>query len=520
MGALRKLDKSAQSTIRMAEVIRPRAQLVFDRLKADVPKAYQEHSSAHPYLPFFHRLEGVLKGLATFDPTDDDVVCLDDDSDVEEVLPTPVKSEASVGAGTSGDSTAAATTTTGTSTTKASGRSSKRPSISGKSDDDTVMGDPKRMKREDSTVSALSGFDAAFGSVLAGLAEEDETGGGNDGSLQSTQHSNASGGGGGGGGNTKEKPAPVTIDLLDSSDEEEEADSKPAAVAAAPAAAGTSAATDTTTAQAQSTSTDAAASKGWRCPQCTFLNSADSTACKFCDDEDDADFESDPLLKALIDGTFADDFGASNTVAAAATSPSAAAASRSSGHSASTLSNKVDGVIAGFESSMHFMLRPVEVDTKTDHWNDEANYVWILKLLKMMMQKADARSFLHPPDPTELFLAGYPPYESIVKHPVCFSDIVLALTNSTTSGSHLWGDGKVASLPKLNLWEGKQLLESIDIVMLNALVYYGGGRDDAKYTSAKMLRSYYWQTLDEKAQGNKSVLPRRRKPSDAFIVKK
>jgi len=207
---------------------------------------------------------------------------------VEEVLPTPVKSEASVGAGTSGDSTAAATTTTGTSTTKASGRSSKRPSISGKSDDDTVMGDPKRMKREDSTVSALSGFDAAFGSVLAGLAEEDETGGGNDGSLQSTQHSNASGGGGGGGGNTKEKPAPVTIDLLDSSDEEEEADSKPAAVAAAPAAAGTSAATDTTTAQAQSTSTDAAASKGWRCPQVsqvcsrgneTFLSQTNRCTC-------------------------------------------------------------------------------------------------------------------------------------------------------------------------------------------------------------------------------------------------
>ena len=169
---------------------------------------------------------------------------------------------------------------------------------------------------------------------------------------------------------------------------------------------------------------------------------------------------------------------------------------------------------------MHFMLRPVEVDTKTDHWNDETNYIWILQLLKTMVQKVDARSLLHPPDTTELFLAGYPPYESIIKHPVCFSDIVLALTNSTTSGSHLWGDGKIASLPKLNLWEGKQLLECIDIVMLNALAYYRGGRDDAKCTSVKMLRNYFWQTLDEKVQGNKSVLPRRRKPSDAFIAKK
>ena len=52
LGAIRKLDKSLPTTKRMAEIIRPRAKQAFDRLKADVPKAYQAHSSAHPYCPF------------------------------------------------------------------------------------------------------------------------------------------------------------------------------------------------------------------------------------------------------------------------------------------------------------------------------------------------------------------------------------------------------------------------------------------------------------------------------------
>eukprot|EP00550_Attheya_septentrionalis_P011912 CAMPEP_0198302624 /NCGR_PEP_ID=MMETSP1449-20131203/55954_1 /TAXON_ID=420275 /ORGANISM="Attheya septentrionalis, Strain CCMP2084" /LENGTH=85 /DNA_ID=CAMNT_0044005041 /DNA_START=14 /DNA_END=268 /DNA_ORIENTATION=- len=52
-----------------------------NRLKNDVPQAYQEVSSAHPYLPFFHRLESCLSRLSNFDPEDDDVICIDDEDD-------------------------------------------------------------------------------------------------------------------------------------------------------------------------------------------------------------------------------------------------------------------------------------------------------------------------------------------------------------------------------------------------------------------------------------------------------
>lgn len=80
-----KLDRSLDSTRKLGERLRPIAKKVLTRLKAEVPSSYQEHSTAHPYLPFFHRLEAALKGMSNFDPEDDDVICIDDDDEVEEL---------------------------------------------------------------------------------------------------------------------------------------------------------------------------------------------------------------------------------------------------------------------------------------------------------------------------------------------------------------------------------------------------------------------------------------------------
>lgn len=83
-----KLDRSLDSTRKLGEKLRPIAKRALTRLKADVPSSYQEHSTAHPYLPFFHRLEAALKGMSNFDPEDDDVICIDDDDEVEELKAT------------------------------------------------------------------------------------------------------------------------------------------------------------------------------------------------------------------------------------------------------------------------------------------------------------------------------------------------------------------------------------------------------------------------------------------------
>jgi hypothetical protein len=97
-GALRDFPREDASIKELAKILRPKAKNALKRLQDGVPKAYQERSTAHPYLPFFHRLECALKGLSAFDPEDDDVICLidsDDDDEVEEVKATtkPLKSK-------------------------------------------------------------------------------------------------------------------------------------------------------------------------------------------------------------------------------------------------------------------------------------------------------------------------------------------------------------------------------------------------------------------------------------------
>eukprot|EP00545_Synedropsis_sp_CCMP1620_P004789 CAMPEP_0119004702 /NCGR_PEP_ID=MMETSP1176-20130426/1301_1 /TAXON_ID=265551 /ORGANISM="Synedropsis recta cf, Strain CCMP1620" /LENGTH=825 /DNA_ID=CAMNT_0006956437 /DNA_START=12 /DNA_END=2489 /DNA_ORIENTATION=+ len=85
------LDRSTETTRRLSERLRPLAKQAQERLKNDVPASYQEVSTAHPYLPFFHRLESALKGMGQFDPDDDDVICIDDDDEVEEMKQLPKK---------------------------------------------------------------------------------------------------------------------------------------------------------------------------------------------------------------------------------------------------------------------------------------------------------------------------------------------------------------------------------------------------------------------------------------------
>jgi hypothetical protein len=91
--ACQKLDRSLDTTKKLGERLRPLAKHAMTRLKADVPSSYQEISSAHPYLPFFHRLESALRGMSAFDPEDDDVICIDDEDEIEAVkaktLPPP-----------------------------------------------------------------------------------------------------------------------------------------------------------------------------------------------------------------------------------------------------------------------------------------------------------------------------------------------------------------------------------------------------------------------------------------------
>mmetsp|Transcript_28770 Transcript_28770/g.44186 ORF Transcript_28770/g.44186 Transcript_28770/m.44186 type:complete len:425 (+) Transcript_28770:50-1324(+) len=89
--AARNLNRESAQTKLLAERLRPMSSQSYERLKNDVPIAYQAVSTAHPYLPFFHRLESALKNLMEFDPDDDDVIIIEDEEveNLKKAAPPP-----------------------------------------------------------------------------------------------------------------------------------------------------------------------------------------------------------------------------------------------------------------------------------------------------------------------------------------------------------------------------------------------------------------------------------------------
>ncbi|GAX20095.1 hypothetical protein FisN_18Lh033 [Fistulifera solaris] len=81
LAACKQLERTCSRTQQLALLLRPMAQRTLEKLKNDIPVSYQEVSAAHPYLPFFHRLEAALRNMSQFDPEEEAVICIDDDSD-------------------------------------------------------------------------------------------------------------------------------------------------------------------------------------------------------------------------------------------------------------------------------------------------------------------------------------------------------------------------------------------------------------------------------------------------------
>lgn len=70
---------------RLGRWVRPVAKHVLNQLQTEIPSSYQKHSTAHPYLPYFHRLEAALKNMARYGEKEE-VICLDSDDDEDDVV--------------------------------------------------------------------------------------------------------------------------------------------------------------------------------------------------------------------------------------------------------------------------------------------------------------------------------------------------------------------------------------------------------------------------------------------------
>jgi hypothetical protein len=417
LNSCQKLDRSSQSTIKLAARLRPMAQAALDKLKGEVPSSYQEQSSAHPYLPFFHRLESALRGMTNFDPEDDDVICIDDDDEVEElrgkVAPPPSKNPPKAvddGGGGSESST-----------------------------------DGGRGKRKAASISKSS---------------DDE--------------------------NCNDNDSDSDIEVLDS---------KPFARASNKPGSN---------------------------------NSTDGSVCEMMAlNGDDSDYMT--LLRTLEDG--ADD--EVNIDFDELEKKSNLFANSSNAHH---LAAAIDQLAALFESNQHSLLRPQYLDESESFWDETPRYADALRLLSNMLRAPESASmFLERINEVELVHEGKLPYGSIIKHPLCFRDIVAALVEDFNVDScnvvSNTGTLPVPSLSSWNMWHGSELLQAIDLIFLNSLAY-GKANDrsnkSAERSKTNKLRKALWagikDVIDDYAapdvESRRRCTPTRRGESSGFVVHK
>jgi len=444
-----KLNRDSDSTKKLAERLRPLAEDALKKLKSDIPSSYQEQSSAHPYLPFFHRLECALRGMANFDPEDDDVICIVDDDEVEEL--------------------------------KAKASSAAVPSNKRKSDCNS-----KSNKRNRNT-----------------------------GGSSSTSSS--------------KRRAPELLKPLivqDDDDEEEDCDSDIEILEGKPPA------------------------KQRRDEHLTTLYTSKTKTNNDHGDDNDNDYKLETevgddsdimkeLLKTLDDNdddpiNF-DEFDrqSDNDV------DDAHITSNIDSINASDLADGLDSLATLFDSNQHDKVRPSDiVGEEESFWDDSYRYASALRLFSEILRSPDCTSlFLESIVEDELVQEGKLPYSEIVKHPLCFRDIVSALLQdfNAVDNSIECSNGMLpfgTTLSDWNMWKGMELLQAIDLVFLNSLAY-GKANDRAGKSTTRSrtnkLRKVLWagikQVIDDHvtsadAEERRRCTPTRRGESSGFVVRK
>ena len=440
-GSCQKLDRELESTRKLAERLRPLAAAALKKLKSDIPTSYQEQSSAHPYLPFFHRLECALRGMSNFDPEDDDVICIIDDDEVEEL-----KAKASLAPKASKKQKQNSSKLSG------SNNCSKAKGLSGSSSSS------KKRKATEQFVTTLNDDDSDI-EIL------------------------------------EQKPAPKrsnsnktvpNINLTDTSDNVDQYD----------------------------------------------LIGADGVE----DVGDESDIMQE-LLKTLDDNdpiNF-DDLEQKIDLYDEGTSDNQT--SNISKFGAVDLADGLDSLAILFDSNQQYTVRPVDVE-KESFWDERCQYASALRLFSEILRAPECPTmFLESIDEDELIQEGKLPYTDIVKHPLCFRDIVSALLQdfNRVDNSIECSNGTLpfgTTLHDWNMWKGRELLQAIDLVFLNSLAYGkandGGGKSSMRSRTNK-LRKVLWAGIKEviddsisesDAEERRRCTPTRRGESSGFVVRK
>ena len=526
MRHVKALKRDEETTKRLAEMLRPIARQAHDRLKKDVPSAYQEKSSAHPYLPFFHRLEACLKQMATYDPEEDDVICLEDSDDEDE------------------DVTVLSKKTGAQAPVAATSRSPvpNRP---------TMAKDSFISKWADSFAEGGRGNDAKRSRLDLGAQTDNEDQHVGERCEDADRVE-------------KGKPKePEVICLVDSDDEEDESDSlaqknafnidfgRLDSLSPPPPLARNNVADAPLNSSQHGTSAEAIITKEgeqWRCVQCTFLNEAFAKQCVMCNDDDSANGanSADDLANFLGGGSFllegescnhsfngSDQFLQVNCLTP--TNHFTTGTDQHKWRALQSADARELECLAEHISGGGSL--PNQAHMQTDQfWAKSDTFPQILLLFRSILQHPTSHRFLEPVNETQLFMMGSPEYTSIVKHPLCFHEIVSALSRSEDAVKHPYltmrlSNGKLAvanmgELEHWNMWNGLHLIEAIDLVLLNSLAYNGSLENSGQLQiETESLRDLLWEGVNSmlkrlQPHRRRDHLPQRRSVDSGFVVVK
>ena len=484
LSACQKLNKEEESTKKLAGLMRPLAKKAMDRLKADVPQSYQEVSTAHPYLPFFHRLEAACRSMSNFDPEDDDVICLDDTDDEDEVQEVVVKKPA--------------------------------PAARAKS---KTKAKPKAVPKA-SLKRAPSGCNSAERPVMKRSRVE--------------------------------PVARYAGDLVKDDDGDSDSDIE---------IVGIKTAAKTTGDDEDDNDSDGDAKK-WTCSGCSTENPIESAMCDGCkmsrdfmndlmkfpafedvmnvktglsDDEGDNSISAFDFGGGVVDSKKSvEDFlaGQGNLLDSPVPVRKATPPPLPSYSDAVKLATDLDSLADVFEIGQHASIRPRTAPVQPGAFWDGARYGSALRVFSQILRMPESVHFLEPVDINDPIYR--PHYCSVIKNPICFTDITSALIPETFSNLDFDSgrDGVLGQdqLASWNMWCGQDFLQAIDLVLLNSLAYgkvCDTGRSPTR-AETNRLRKALWNGLQDIIQeevgdnkeAQKQHAPTKRGETSGFVIYK
>jgi len=195
------------------------------------------------------------------------------------------------------------------------------------------------------------------------------------------------------------------------------------------------------------------------------------------------------------------------------------------------LAKDIDALADVFDIGQQSNIRPRNAPVQQGAFWDGDRYAGALRIFSQMLRMPESVQFLEPVD---VYAHQNPPYNDVIKNPVCFRDIVSALIpenfNNLEFDSGKAGILSTEGLSFWNMWCGQDLLQAIDLVLLNSLAY-GKISDDARSSQrseTNRLRKTLWSGITEVIQQHvgtskelqKQHAPTRRGETSGFVIHK